>query len=105
MKSMRNAEEDAKSVLKSLLAGVKKHECSSCGKLFALKSYLNKHIELVCPAQRSTIRLPRSSPLNRIQHHHNDFLDMNHLQLEQSPGAAEHQLGIYSLATSNHCIV
>uniref|UniRef100_A0A915PR52 C2H2-type domain-containing protein n=1 Tax=Setaria digitata TaxID=48799 RepID=A0A915PR52_9BILA len=32
--------------------GIKKYECPGCGKLFALKSYLNKHIELVCPIQR-----------------------------------------------------
>lgn len=33
----------------------KKHECNRCGKLFALKSYLNKHLEASCtsPADKS----------------------------------------------------
>ncbi len=30
--------------------GAKKHQCQHCGKSFALKSYLNKHIESVCPS-------------------------------------------------------
>lgn len=31
-------------------SGEKKHQCWHCGKLFALKSYLNKHIEGACTA-------------------------------------------------------
>jgi hypothetical protein len=30
------------------LLGTKRHECTACGKSFALKSYLNKHQESVC---------------------------------------------------------
>ena len=35
-------------------AGEKKYQCHFCGKSFALKSYLNKHIEKPCNALKTT---------------------------------------------------